>query len=90
MSNLFCIYLPSDMFLFMATWYAQSSLKIVRLGSQDDSMDRHVEEGGCSLSVGGRMAASVPCYSPMGVHRLPWKQLLQSQYDIFKITTVNI
>lgn len=66
MSNLFCIYLPSDMFLFMATWYAQWSLKIVRLGSQDDSMDQHVEEGGCSLSVGGRMAASAPCCSPMG------------------------
>lgn len=68
MSNLFCIYLPSDMFLFMATWNAQWNLKIVRLGSQDDSMDQHVGEGGCSLSVWGRMAAIVPCCSPMGVH----------------------
>lgn len=71
-------------------WYAQWSLKIVRLVSQDDSMDQHVEEGGCSLSVGGRMAASVPCYSPVGVHRLPWKQLVHSQYGIFEITTVSI
>lgn len=48
MSNLFYIYLSSDMFLFMATSYAQCSLKIARLGSLDDSVDRHVEEGECS------------------------------------------
>lgn len=53
MSNLVCIYLSSDMFLFMATSYAQWSLKIARPGSLDDSVDRHVEEGERSRAVTG-------------------------------------
>lgn len=54
MSNLFCIYLSSDMFLFMATLYAQWSLKIARPGSLDDSVDRHVEgERSCSVTEMG-------------------------------------
>jgi len=51
MSNLFCIYLSSDMFLFMATSCAQWCLKIVRPGSLDDWVDRHVEEDEGSHSV---------------------------------------
>lgn len=51
MSNLVCIYLSSDMFLFMATSYTQWSLKIARPGSLDDSVDWHVEEGERSRSV---------------------------------------
>lgn len=93
MSNLFCIYLSSDMFLFMATSYAQWSLKIARLGSLDDSVNGHAEEGKCSLSGqmhgsnGGRMAASEPCYSPVGVCRLLWKQPVLSQHDTYEIAS---
>ena len=51
MSNLFCIYLSSDIFLFMATSYAQWSLKIAVLGSQNDSVDWYAEEGDFSLPL---------------------------------------
>lgn len=67
MSNLFCIYLSSDIFLFMATLYAQWSLKITVLGSQDDSVDWYAEEGDFSLSVtemgqdGSKRTSLLPC-----------------------------
>lgn len=56
MSNLFCIYLSSDMFLFKATSYAQWSLKIARPGSLDDSVDGHAGEGEGGRWVRGRGA----------------------------------